>query len=1151
MDLAETVIELTMVDSLQEKCQKLNVEAELEASVFTGMVKLGGSGTYLADEQKSARAHSMSLIYKLKTTNEEVMLTQNKHLIDKEILSDTNPDATHVVVGIDWGAQCTITCEYENTENDDVTKVKGEMKAELGKFKVLLDTKGKATVDLEDSGKTKKKMFTFKCRADVKASDKDLPITFEGAVDLARSLPSLVEKTNDGKGVPVTYYLMPLENVRKKCRVQTAIEMAYKQIDESTVRRSTGILEKVKVKCRKLYDIHHDMHLYNEFISDEALVRIDEAWVEVTNQESRFKKDLQEVLKSVRSGKVPVSDLEDILEKIKLEDISTSKYEKEFDTYVMKIEMIEFMISKGIKCIGKKNQLVKDAQKQVFILYVVKDGDREAIEKNHDFFMRLFSTFHGNESCEFIVVDQEVVSHNVWPDKIKKVTIEKYVNGTRTSDDLYDDEGQYLEECMVQVMNPDPKYALPRELTILKLRCPNSFPGNGGCPNIELQWKCSKCKQCMRYGTTSKLLYCTCGKANPYVCKFRCNDPQHGMNFMQYPKDYLGDGLSSLKLTEELNVLILGETGVGKSTWINGIQNYLSYTNLNEAMIAQDFPVLIPSSFVFSQDGEAKKIKVGIDDPNEVQEEGKSSTKKTQSYIFYVGDRQVRLIDTPGIGDTGGIEQDVKNMNNILSYLSYYSEIHAICILLKPNNSRLTAMFRFCIQELLVQLHSSAKHNIVFCFTNARQTFYQPGDTLPILNTELRNKNIGIQATKDNYFCFDNEPFRFLACIKNGVKFSEEDISTYSSSWERSVKETKRLFNYIDFELKPHNLQETLGLNEARRIIIAMSKPLAEVAHTITYNLEAAREAKSTIGMANAEIDSLKGDLNFTGFSLRREELGFPRTVCAAPECIKYVPVGETRVQNTVYEQICHDHCYLDNVPIETTNNTQLRGCATMSGGNCTKSKCKHSYKHHMHITYDLTVKPEKFLSPKIQSEINKIRDKKEKKKEYVNQINKKVAELEEEQKIIMKTGAKFGSFLNANALIPYNDAVGDYLDMCIKQERAKPAETRNENVLETMRNMKSEYTQQREILDNAIGEGASENIKTPEQVKVLQEELFKLKHFGAILKTLFREISFDNSASHMQFQEKMVPPLKAAGRRKGRRSDNAENVDKTRCTLL
>jgi hypothetical protein len=72
---------------------------------------------------------------------------------------------------------------------------------------------------------------------------------------------------------------------------------------------------------------------------------------------------------------------------------------------------------------------------------------------------------------------------------------------------------------------------------------------------------------------------------------------------------------------------------------------------------------------------------------------GQSTTQDTKAYQMNAGSKIVRLLDTPGIGDTRGIEQDKKNMDNILAKLRSVGTLHGILILLKPNSSRLTVMF--------------------------------------------------------------------------------------------------------------------------------------------------------------------------------------------------------------------------------------------------------------------------------------------------------------------------------------------------------------------------------------------------------------------------------------------------------------------------
>ncbi|XP_038059663.1 uncharacterized protein LOC119730719 [Patiria miniata] len=1131
-----------MSDNIQDKFNKLNVEAELQVSFLAGLIKLSGSGSYLGEERKSARAQSMSLIYKLRTFHEEIMLRQHKDKIDLAILSPSNGqtvNATHVVVAIDWGAVCSVTCEYENKQNENVTEVKGALSAELEQIKGLVD------VSFEGKTKGNHKKFTFKCKADVSAPDKDLPVTFEGAVELARNLPSLVEGTNEGKGVPLLFMLMPLDVVVEMCKPQIQLQIQYTSINDNIIKRCAQVVEGITKKRQSLYDIQNDLHASGEYVAKGSLDRIDDILNEFIVQESGFKSKLQDSVKKVRSGIVDVSEIEAVLDKEVSGAFSICSYNdyiRGFQKDMNKLKSIKSWKKKGIIFIGKKDEFTVDDSRVVYALY--KTGEEnvksDLDEKNLEFFLRLQKTHAHEEDYKFIVVDQDI-REDIWPSSINETTIYSFVDGRRTSEDLYAKEGQDSEMCLIQITKAEYKQIRPHNRAYVQIRCPNALDGNGQCSGDPVTWKCYKCKELVEYGIETKQFHCKCGESDPSNSVWRCNDENHRNNYVKYRHDILSTELSNLRAMKERNILILGETGVGKSTWINGFVNYLHYADLQEAMNAKEFHVLIPSSFTFTQQEEEKKIMVGESDTNGNTEDGKSATKEPRSYVFHVGGEMVRLIDTPGIGDIDGVQQDRKNFDNILSHLTFYEEIHAVCILLKPNNSRLTVTFRFCIQELLAHLHSSTKNNIVFCFTNARATFFKPGDTLPTLNRELEKKEVGIKATPSNYFCFDNEPFRFLACVKNGVLFSEEEINTYAESWNRSVEETKKLFKHIS-SLKPHKIRNTLSMNEARRIIVAMSKPLAEVAKTIQQNVHEGKEVMTQIDLVDRDMDSLKAKLKFSGLDLKRVELDYPRTVCADPKCVKYVSIGASGTQNTIYHQICHDHCTLSGIPTETTNDARLQNCECIIGtsssffdtvrrtiGNilvrpteCTK--CGHHNNTHMHMTYDLQVFSKEFLSEEVQTQISEKKSARETKEAFKEAIDTKIAELKEEENTIVITSAKFGSFLKANALIPYNDAVGDYLNMSIEHERQKPDELRNGTLLITMEVMKEQYEDERRILDHAIGKEGGKNKITLEDVMKLLKELFGLKHMGTTLKDIYDGISIAHSARNIAFKEKIAP---------------------------
>ena len=125
---------------------------------------------------------------------------------------------------------------------------------------------------------------------------------------------------------------------------------------------------------------------------------------------------------------------------------------------------------------------------------------------------------------------------------------------------------------------------------------------------------------------------------------------------------------------------------------------------------------VIPCEFtVTGKDYDIYQIQCGDQNSNEeIFQPGKSVTQTVQSYFFDIivkgKSRKLHIIDTPAVSDTAGVIKDIENLQKIVDFfkqnegLKQYGCLHAICILARPNDSRLTLSFRYCLREILALL---------------------------------------------------------------------------------------------------------------------------------------------------------------------------------------------------------------------------------------------------------------------------------------------------------------------------------------------------------------------------------------------------------------------------------------------------------------
>ena len=119
---------------------------------------------------------------------------------------------------------------------------------------------------------------------------------------------------------------------------------------------------------------------------------------------------------------------------------------------------------------------------------------------------------------------------------------------------------------------------------------------SGSCEAENRAWRCRRCKEFVWYDINNKVVICRkCSQVVSSHSKvhFNCNSRHHGFDYIPYKNvEELENQTSKFKAIQRYNILVLGEIGVGKSTWINSIYNYMHYDTLEDATADGNEPIV-------------------------------------------------------------------------------------------------------------------------------------------------------------------------------------------------------------------------------------------------------------------------------------------------------------------------------------------------------------------------------------------------------------------------------------------------------------------------------------------------------------------------------------------------------------------------------
>ncbi|KAK8116496.1 uncharacterized protein PG998_004777 [Apiospora kogelbergensis] len=1131
-------VQLSKTATIKDRLSSFGVSNDLAASVLAGFVTITGSAGFLEHFQHTEGVPEGAVLYEIVTENICLNLfsPELRNHITTAPISDNR--STHIVTGITYGIKIILVAHQASSATED------QLQDILGKLDVVKSmfcqhnhlfaggigerahrqsSNVTPQLDLDD--------LEFTLFSDIESFEKLSGVKPATVEMFIRRVPSWLGKADHGRGVPVTYHLLPLEYLRRLHSFQDWPIRTIRQPPDWVVEDLIFTWEKWNNLETEIQAVTRGVDSIDFMLEDSHTQSIDTTTAQLMDAiraKEEFLTRYSATIERLRAGLCTSDSLEKLLD-YHLNSNNSPQRTKEIISKVSN----NVSLRKALASRGGYYLDYEDAQdaismgNSIYVLFFTKDMKHDQLWKeSQDVFTRLLNRNSGDYTMAVAECQPGELSFS-------KPRISHYRSGEVKTVNMLESM-DLVDQCFMrraiksEVSEIQPA---PHERRLVRLPCPHPSCDK----SLTHDWTCYHCRCIVEYH--DRFFYCDCGRTETSSYTWQCNSEVHGKKFVHWDSKELESNLVSLSSYKDMNILVLGESGVGKSTFINTFYNYMMFESLDDAMDHEKLEYAIPSSFTIQhfdenrpEDGFVEcNVKIGDDDEEQDGSAGQSATQSPTVYRLQIGDRLVRLIDTPGIGDTRGEEFDKINMSKVLSTLNRLSNLHGVIILLKPNTARLNVVFKFCVQELLTHLHRDAVRNIVWGFTNTRQSNYGPGDSMkPLKNLLSKHASLGLCLTPKNVFCFDSESFRCLAAKKQAA-YTMNNLEDFRRSWDRSSKQTRALLEHVE-SLEPHRVKSTLSINRAREIIAQLTQPMADITDSIERTIRLNGDKVKELNSVRSKGQYLKDSLHFERIEIDVERLSLPRTVCKHTDCVDLVDVAG--VKRPLYRSVCHDPCSLRSVDEDVVGHADLIHCKAFANGKSSLcQKCGHHWQQHLHIRYMQSERTVVDIDAKVQAKLDANASDVVLKREASKALMRKIKESEASLKEFQDAAIRFGLYLKKKSIAPYNDAMIEYLDLQINDEKRQISHCNacgediknNEKRLESLKQSKEMYGHRIKVLDKEMSKSDDSDELLDEQgVDDLVQKLYSLEHYGKDLQSMREMVEWSKASG---FREQKLRP--------------------------
>ena len=143
-DIKHTDLTLSQSNSVQDKSDVLDINANLSLDVFGGLVPIRGSASYLRSPPTNSQKRSWAMALKMRTEKHRLLFAGLDSKVVEEVKAYYVPAATHFVSAIIYGGNIVINMTERSrdlTENDIGKK--------LNQLKGAISLEGRAVADVK------------------------------------------------------------------------------------------------------------------------------------------------------------------------------------------------------------------------------------------------------------------------------------------------------------------------------------------------------------------------------------------------------------------------------------------------------------------------------------------------------------------------------------------------------------------------------------------------------------------------------------------------------------------------------------------------------------------------------------------------------------------------------------------------------------------------------------------------------------------------------------------------------------------------------------------------------------------------------------------------------------------------------------------